>query len=235
MTELEGSDRSVQSMGELPIPKQQLDQAYDDSRKMEMNTDVRDVPKARRRWFDLGASDPYRFEQEIHDISTCIKHMICCKQDEHVQIELARIANLLPYLKSYGDESRIYNIRIAISGLQHADPNLQFAQAIRHETEVYLLRSQRGMFRLVYVIAGTTPLTALLAGVIASSLCMLVAVLLGFYFSGAILNDVGTTHPFPNAVNARAVVLAAWTIFFAAIGSFTASSYARPICPGNVG
>jgi hypothetical protein len=112
-------------------------------------------------------------------------------------------------------------VRAAVAGLQNQNSNIEFAQIVRRATEFHLLRSQRGMFRIVYVIAGTTPLTALIAGVIATSLFMMISILIGFVSSKWLITEIGSSLPLDRLFDADSMILVAWTILFAAMGSFT--------------
>jgi hypothetical protein len=128
-----------------------------------------------RRWFNRRPSpDQTRLDAEVGGLFCMIEALLEKTRLEEVQIELGRIANLLPYLQKNGDVQRLQYLKLALLAMDDGNPNLEFAKSLRREAEYNIQRTQRGLFRFVYVIAGTTPLGSLLAGVVCTVAAMIV-------------------------------------------------------------
>jgi hypothetical protein len=113
-----------------------------------------------------------RFEQNVSELLAAVKEITAKQQLEDIQYELARITNLIPNLRNCDHLDRVAHLKLAVAALGADKPNLEFARAIRQDSEFLIQRTQRGMFRFVYRFAGTTPLSATLAGVASSGVAM---------------------------------------------------------------
>jgi hypothetical protein len=127
-----------------------------------------------------------RFEQNVTELLTAVKEITAKQQLEDIQYELARITNLLPNLRNCDHLDRVAHLKLAVAALGADKPNLEFARAIRQDSEFLIQRTQRGMFRFVYRIAGTTPLSATLAGVASSGVAMVLVALVIYLMSWAL-------------------------------------------------
>lgn len=129
--------------------------------------------------FNKKEGDDPIFEQEIKDVLSNIESVVSKELEEgETQYELGRIAILLSNLKDCSDKDRVKYLSLAVSALKSDKPNRVFANQITRNVEFSILKTQRGMFRGVYRIAGSTPLSATLSGVIISGLSMFFVVAL---------------------------------------------------------
>jgi hypothetical protein len=157
--------------------------------------------------------DLKRYNDESSELMAEIKNITAKQQLEDIQFELARISNVLPSLRSCEHLDRIAHLKLAVAALGADKPNIEFARAIRQDTEFLIQRTQRGMFRFVYRIAGTTPLSAILAGVACAAATMLIAAILFALMKFTVGFGAGNLS-IPGARTALFMAI------FAAIGSF---------------
>jgi hypothetical protein len=118
--------------------------------------------------------DHAKYEAEAKGLLNQIQATLEKQQLEDIQYELGRITNLIPNLKNCEYMDRVAYLSVAVSALSAEKPNLEFARSVRFETEHLIQRTQRGMFRFVYRLAGSTPLSAILAGLICSIISLLI-------------------------------------------------------------
>ena len=89
--------------------------------------------------------------------------------DDQVQIEIATILNLLAKLeqeKSISSNKR--NLKLALKSLASNQPNLSFVRGLRSELEWNTKAYSQGLPKLLRRIAGPTPISAMIAGVLVS-------------------------------------------------------------------
>jgi hypothetical protein len=111
--------------------------------------------------------------KDADKIREAVQVIILTQQLEDNQADLARISNLLPNAYLLAKENRLQNVALAVASLSSKQPNNTFAAAVISDCELSILRSQRGLFRIVYSLAGSTSVSATLSGLIFSALGML--------------------------------------------------------------
>jgi hypothetical protein len=141
--------------------------------------------------------------------------LVSTKLLERHQQELARLTSALNALRQQNDTSRLRVIRLALSALGSPEPNIEFVTGIRRDIEYYLQRTQQGLFRFVYVIAGTRPLGALMAGVLCTIFVLFI--ILGASLFLMSISDI----PSSDIIKIDEVRLVVFPmVLFAALGSF---------------
>ncbi len=116
--------------------------------------------------------------------------------DDEVQVEMAIVLSLLAKMEksgSVGDNKRY--LELALKSLASERPKLSFVRGLRTELELNSEMYSHGLPRFIKMIAGPTPLSAMIAG-LATTLIMspLVYAILIFLFSEHLQNyfDVAT-------------------------------------------
>ncbi len=89
--------------------------------------------------------------------------------DEEVQKELAIILSLLAKIKAQGalDSNRRY-LELALKSLASEHPNMSFVRGLRNELELNSAQFSMGLPKLIAIIAGPTPISAMISGLLAT-------------------------------------------------------------------
>ena len=137
-------------------------------------------PKGKRR---LGWSRSENAEREqdkraakLETLKSRIEKTLESKPKREAQLELAHLSNLIPSLGENYSEERVQQLHCALKALETEPANLDFARITRQDLEYYRHRESRGMFRIVYRLAGATSLSAVLSGMVTSLLLIVIAV-----------------------------------------------------------
>jgi hypothetical protein len=119
---------------------------------------------------NISATNAFKDADKIRE---AVRAIILTQQLEDNQADLARISNLLPKADILASDNRLQNLALAVASLSSKQPNNTFAAAVISDCELSILKSQRGIFRIVYSLAGSTSVSATLSGLIFSALGML--------------------------------------------------------------
>lgn len=105
-----------------------------------------------------------------------IKDDLLQKTDENVQIETARLLNIITQLSQSDLVLKYRHLQIAIMALSCDPPKVALAQSIRSDLERHMQRKGEGLSKFVIKFGGVSPLGAVMLGIVASIMSLYIFV-----------------------------------------------------------
>ncbi len=137
---------------------------------MDRNTRDRIDPQD-NKWIEEHLDTEYKPSPgEITELVDIVEKKITTQEvDDAVQIELAIVLNLLAKMEQGKTVSRNKrNLTLALKTLGSDQPNLSFVRGLRKQLEWDSIAYSKGLPRILRRIAGPTPISAMVSGVLAT-------------------------------------------------------------------